>query len=92
MSYCYEFLGNKSVSFIVPHTERAWINIAQAIISKEVVCFERYERGQLEAVKELSYVIAQDLETVHISDNLSFKSIERFVNGALFTGNWICLN
>lgn len=39
LPYCYEFLGNKSISFIVPQTERAWISIAQAIISKEVVCF-----------------------------------------------------
>jgi hypothetical protein len=38
LNYCYEFLGNKSVSFILPQTEKIWITISQAITNKEVVC------------------------------------------------------
>ena len=47
LAYCYEFLSNKSVSFIMPHSEKAWINISQAIANKEVVCLEQYKQGQI---------------------------------------------
>jgi hypothetical protein len=40
----------------------------------------------------LGYIIAQDVETVHMSDNINFKNIERFISGALFTGSWVCMN
>jgi 3-phosphoglycerate kinase len=75
LNYCYEFLSNKSVSFIMPESEKAWINIAQAITNKEVVCLENYRHSQIETVKELGYVIAQDVETVHMSESINFKNI-----------------
>lgn len=37
-------------------------------------------------------MIAQEVEIVHASENINFKFIERYINGAIFTGNWVYMN
>lgn len=92
LNYCYEFLSNRAVSFTLPHSERAWVSIAQAISNREVVTLDGYQQGHEETVRELGYVIAQEVERVHMSSSINFKNIERFISGALFTGSWVVMN
>lgn len=51
LNYCYQFLGNKAVSFILPQTERSWLSLTQAIAAKDVVCLENNDGGKLEIVR-----------------------------------------
>ncbi len=37
-------------------------------------------------------MIAQEVEVAHVSQNINFKFIERYINGAIFTGNWVYMN
>ncbi len=92
LNYCYEFLGNKSISFITPETEKSWISLSQAISNKEVVCLQKCKTEHIETVKQLGYMIAQEVDIVHISENINLKFIERYINGAIFTGNWVYMN
>jgi hypothetical protein len=57
-----------------------------------VICLDGYQQGHEETVRELGYVIAQEVEKVHMSAGINFKNIERFISGALFTGSWVVMN
>lgn len=40
LPYCYEFLGNASLSFVVPETERVWLGLLHAIANRDIVCLQ----------------------------------------------------
>lgn len=48
-------------------------------------------QGGSEALRELAYLVAQEVETVAVGER-SFKMVERFISGAVFTGNWLLFN
>ena len=66
VAYCYEFLGNGKVGFVLPETERAWVNLTQSLTNKDVVMLRGSHR--LETVKELGLVVGQDTDHVHLSN------------------------
>ena len=62
------------------------MNIAQAINSRDVVCLGYGADRKMETVRKLSWMIAQEVQQVNIGEQMNFKILERFINGAVYTG------
>ena len=90
VGYCYEFLGNGQVGFVLPETERVWVNLTQSLSNKDVVLLRGTHR--VETIKELGFVVGQDVDHVHLSEEASYRHVEQFIAASNFTGNWLCLD
>lgn len=60
INYCYEFLGGAPLTYIEPQTEKAWLNISQAIANKDAVCIQTQD-SRVETVRSLSFMVGQEV-------------------------------
>ena len=77
---------------IEPSTEKVWISISQAVMARDVVCLNCNEDPKIETLRELGWMIAQEVQQVNIGDKMNFKMLERFISGGLYTGEWVVFN
>lgn len=91
INYCYEFLGGAPLTFIEPQTEKAWLNISQAIANKDAVCIQSHD-SRVETVRRLSFMVGQEVEQIAVGESMTYKLIERFISGGLYTGHWVVFN
>jgi dynein heavy chain, axonemal len=92
LNYCYEFLGNAATSFIEPDTEKVWLSVTQAVMARDVVCLGSSHDAKVETVRKLGWVIAQEVEQVNVGEQMNFRMLERYLNGGLYTGQWVVFN
>jgi len=77
---------------IEPETERVWLNVAQAISTRDIVCLGYGADKKMETVRKLGWMIAQEVQQVNIGEQMNFNVLEKFVNGGVYTGEWIVFN
>ena len=46
----------------------------------------------METVRKLGWMIAQEVQQVNIGEQMNFKVLERFINGGVYTGEWMVFN
>lgn len=64
----------------------------QAIVARDVVCLQSTLSNKFETVKELGYLIAQEVQSLSLGEKTNFKMIERYINGSIITGHWTIFN
>ncbi len=66
LNYCYEFLGSSApLALIEPSTEKAWLNISQAVANRDAVCL-RSKDQRADTLRQLASMLGQEVEQIAV--------------------------
>lgn len=68
------------------------LNISEAVTHKNVGILQGNESHRMETLKQLGYMVGQNVESVHFGEKYTFKCIDKYLNGLMFTGSWCCID